>query len=420
MKQLTILCLLALVARDSLRADWPQFRGADGSGVSAERNLPTRWSSTTGIQWEVALPGRANSSPAVTRDRIDITTQTVDQSLWIISLDRRTGTMRHKIKLGHGAVSATGAPHLYEHRQNAATPSPVADHEYVWAFFGSGLLVCVHAESGTTLWQRDLVREYGPYNITFGMSSSPRLWGNLLIITCLTKGPSYVVAFEKLTGREVWKITRRYLDADDHPDAYSTPTIWHTDGPTQLLVSGAGFLDAYDIMTGTRRWSCAGLEIDSPFGRVIASPTTGSGVIVASGPNPTGGGNGRMLGIRNGQRIWTHAHATPDSSTPVIYDGAVYLVSESGVATCLDVSTGRRLWQKRLGGGPYHASLVAGDGKVYCLGLDGVCTVIQAGRRGRVLSRNALPGTFYATPAISHGTLYLRAYEKLYAVADLP
>jgi outer membrane protein assembly factor BamB len=100
----------------------------------------------------------------------------------------------------------------------------------------------------------------------------------------------------------------------------------------------------------------------------------------------------------------------------VCYQGKVYMVRDDGIASCLDLETGRLHWRKRLSGGTYRASVSAGDGKVYFLNLDGLCTVVASGPAEETIAQNQLPGTFYATPAISEGLLYLRAYERLYAV----
>jgi outer membrane protein assembly factor BamB len=414
---LTVGLFLTVGGSSLLHAEqWPQFRGATGTGVSTEGNLPENWSMQSGILWETMLPGRGNSSPAVTSDRIHLTTQTEDGALWVLTYERASGELLHRVKAGQGKLAATGAPELYDHRHNPATPSPIADEERVWAFFGTGLLVCLDAADGSIQWKRDLVQDHGPYDISFGMASSPRMWGENLYIACMTKGPSYVLAVNGKSGEDVWKTPRQYDVADDHPDAYSTPFLWKRGEDVELLVSGAGHIDSYDPRTGKQNWVADGLVIDSQYGRVIASPAADEDTVVATSGNPAGGGKGRVVGIRGRRHRWSYERATPDSSTPVIHDGLVYMVADNGLAACLNVRNGRSIWQKRLGGGPYHASLVAGDGKVYFLGIDGVCTVIQTGRGGRILSRSALPGTFYATPAISDGTIYLRAYEKLYAV----
>ena len=186
---------------------------------------------------------------------------------------------------------------------------------------------------------------YGPYDITFGMGSSPRLVGDLLIVSCMTKGPSYVVAFNKETGEEVWKADRTYDVADDHPDAYTTPVIWTRGDMSELLVSGAGHVDAFDLTNGRQNWSAGGLVIDSPYGRIIASPIGATeNVVIGVTADPGGGGLGHTQGVRvsggDAEIIWEHTRNSPDSSTPVVLDGLLYMTSDSGIAHCLDAESG--------------------------------------------------------------------------------
>lgn len=405
--------------------DWPQFRGGTGDGISNESHLPVQWSAEKGIRWRIGETGRANSSPAITADRIDLTSVDEAQRLWVMSYDRATGKLLRKTEVGTGELSARGEAKLYAHRHNAATPSPAADERNIYAFFGSGLLACVEASTGSIVWKRDLVREYGPYDITFGMGSSPRLWEDRLYVACMTKGPSYVVALDKQTGKEVWKKDRRFPADDDGPDSYSSPIIRKNGERTELVISGCDCINAYDAQSGNPLWLYGGLKVKSEFGRVIASPAASGKSIIATTANP-GGSLGRVVALRPGDDSakkklpvqWTYSKSTPDSSTPICYQDCVYLCSDQGIATCLDLKTGKLHWQQRLAQGPYHTSLVAGDGKVYFLSTDGTCTVVEAGKKFKVLAENKLSGTFYATPAISNGVLYLRSYESLYAIGS--
>jgi len=404
--------------------DWGQFRGATGDGVSAEEDVPARWTDGEGVAWSVDLSGRGNSSPVVVGDRVDVTSQREDNSLWVTSLDRSSGRLIRSVRVGSGRLAAKGSANLYAHRHNAATPTPVADEKHTWAFFGSGLLVCLDAASGKVSWQRDMVKDFGGYDITFGMGSSPRLWGDLLYISCLTKGASYVVALDKNSGEVVWHSKRQLPAKDDGPDAYSTPTIRQLGKTAELLVSGSDHVNAYDLLSGKQNWVSDGMAIDSAYGRIIASPVAHQGIVIATSANPGGGGKGRVIAVRgNGSgnvsethRAWSLEKSSPDSSSPVCLDGRVYMTADNGVAQCVDIKSGTVHWTKRLSMGPYHASLVAGDGKVYFLAIDGTCTVIAAGDEPQVVSINKLSGTFYSTPAISHGTIFLRAYERLVAI----
>ena len=421
---ISTLMLSLILCLSCQAAEWNQFLGSTGQGVSSEKNLPTQWSSTQGIRWSIPLAGQSNSSPAVTSKRIDLTTQKKDKSLWIISIDRATGKLLRETRVGQGNLVAKGPANLYAHRHNAATPSPVADENHIWAFFGNGLLVCLEAKTGQVVWQRDMVKDYGAYDITFGMGSSPRMWGNLLYVSCMTKGVSYVVALDKNTGKQTWKTERKLPAKDDGPDAYSTPAIFQHNQHSALLISGSDHVTAYDLKNGKQIWVSSGLDIASPYGRIIASPVSAAGVVVATSANPGGGGLGHVMAlgtdghgdVTQSQQLWKLSKTTPDSSTPVCYQGNVYLVTDKGIATCLDLKSGKQHWQKRLPQGPYHASLVAGDDRVYFLSTDGTCSVVSSKKDGKVLSTNKLEGTFYATPAISGGAVYLRAYERLYAI----
>lgn len=414
-----VLCSTLPASADS----WPQFRGTTGSGVSSESNLPAEWSADSGVLWKTDLPGFANSSPAVTEKYVVLTTQAKDESLWVLVLDRKSGAVVQKVSVGTGKLAAKGPANLYAHRHNAATPSPIAQGDRVWAFFGTGLLVCLSATSGDVIWQKDMVKEYGAYDITFGMGSSPRLWGDQLYVSCLTKGATYVVALNAATGKEKWKADRKLPADDDGPDAYSTPVIAGND----LLISGSDHINAYDLLTGKQKWVSGGLKIDSPYGRVIASPVpTPEGIVIAASGNPGGAGKGRVIAVNtidgsgdlSDRKVWTQPKSSPDSSTPVALNGLVFMAADSGVVTCVDVQTGDVKYTKRIAKGPYHASLVAGDNKIYLQSTTGTCTVLQADDSGKVLAENTLPGQFYATPAVSDGVIFLRAYERIFAIGQ--
>ncbi len=418
----TVLCLI--VASICAADTWPAWRGAAGRGVSLETNLPSEWGTGKNIVWTTDLPGRSNASPAVTSERIYLTSQMEDESLWVLAMDRKDGRIAWKTKVGSGTLAAQGPKSLYAHRHNPATPSPVADDEHVWAYFGSGLLVCLD-RAGKERWKRDLVKDYGAYTIRFGMASSPRLWGDLLYIACMTKGPSYVVALDKATGKEVWKTDRKLPAAqEDSPDAYSSPVVLETKQRTALLVSGCDHVNAYDLLTGKQLWISSGLAIDSPYARTVASPAVSENVVVVCSPNPPGSKTDRAIALRTGgsddvtesHRLWEYRPYNSDCSTPVCYEGNLYVVRDDGIASCLDLETGDVHWRERLKEGTYRISVVAGDNKVYFLSREGMCTVIEAGTEAKILAQNELPGTFYATPAISDGVLYLHAYGRLYAV----
>lgn len=420
-----LISTLALITFNvqALADSWPGFRGAAGTGISTETNLPTTWSATTNIKWQIDLPGRGNSSPVATKNRIYVTAQTEDLGLWLMAIEKHSGTLIWKKKLSSGELSASGEENLYAHRHNPATPTVAATESQIWAFFGTGDLFCLNA-AGRKLWHRNLVEDYGEYDIAFGMASSPRLWKGKIYVNCMTKGPSYVLALDVRTGKTLWHTERAFAAEADGADAYSSPIVWKQRNREELLIAGQDHLNSYDLNTGKQKWYSAGFKVKSPYGRIIASPAVSPDVIVQCAGNPGGGGIGRAVAIRstgNGDvtqsnRLWSIERTAPDAATPVCYGNYVYLVRSNGITICADLKTGNKLWEERTAQGEYFCSTIAGDGKVYILGTTGVCTVIEASPQFNKLAENKLPGIFYASPAISNGVLFLRSATTLFAI----
>lgn len=405
-------------------ADWTGFRGPSGASVSDETNLPIVWNETTNVLWSTPLPGFGNSSPAVTKSRVYVTSyDETTQQVWLIAIDRAKGQIAWQHEFGSGKLIAYGPPSLYEYRHNPATPSPCADaDERVYAFAGTGELVCADLDGGV-IWQRNLVDDYGPYDLKFGMGSSPRLWGDKLIIACVHKGPSYVLALNKYTGDEIWLADRNYPALGDATDAYTSPMILAQPGlPPQVIVSGCDHVDSYDLESGRRLWTSKGLELqDEEYARIIASPAVGDGMVVAASAKAQFAIALRADGsgdVTDSHQAWKLKQMA-DCPTPTIADGLVYSVRDDGVGTCIDLADGSRVWRGRIGGLRYQASPVVADGHIYFLSLEGRCTVVKQGREFEIVAENEIPGDFYATPAISDGMIFLRDRAKVYAIAAL-
>lgn len=415
---LTVLLATSIVSAEM----WTGFRGTSGNSVSTEKDLPTEWSENEGVLWSAPLPGASNSSPAVTKNRVYATSfNPDDQSMWVIALDRKNGKLLWQKQIANGEMVAYGPPELYKFRHNPATPSPCADaDDNVYAFFGTGDLVSIDP-NGEIRWQKNLADEYGPYDLKFGMGASPRLWKDRLYIGCVHKGPSYALALDTKTGKEVWLADRNYQCLGDATDAYTSPVILEMPGRKPLLVmSGADHVDSYDLDSGKRVWENGGLVLENEeYARTIASPAVGDGMVVA--PTAKAQRAVAMKGDCVGDVTKSSDSRTipvqVDCPTPTIYEGRIYSVKDDGVGTCFDLKTGKELWKGRMGGARYQASPVAADGKVYFLALEGKCTVINAGPKLDKIAENELPGEFYATPAISDGVIFLRDRSKVYAIA---
>src|SRR5437899_6202707 len=257
----------------SLRAsDWPGWRGWNGVGVSGEKNLPTEWSKDQNIAWKVSLPGKGASSPAIVGDRVYVTTQTPDTALHVLAIDRNRGEIVWDREVGRGKLKANNL-------HNMATPTPAADARKVYVMFGTGDLAALDGQ-GKILWQRNLVTEYGKYNYNHGYGSSPILQNDRLYIACMHQGPSYLLAVDAKTGKNIWKKDRNLEPKDEAQDSYSSPIFVRAGRKTQLVLAGAESINGYDPASGEQIWISTGFKVPHPYGRTIAGPTAGEGIVV--------------------------------------------------------------------------------------------------------------------------------------------
>jgi outer membrane protein assembly factor BamB len=406
-------CLLTLT-NALVAADWLSFRGPDGLGISSEKGLPTEWSKEKNITWKLALPGKGASSPIIVGDRIYVTAQTDDNGLHVLAIDRKKGEILWDQEIDRGKLHANNL-------HNMATPSPVSDGKLIWAMFGTGDLVCLD-RSGKTQWKRNLVKEYGVYKTNHGYGSSPMLDDGKLFIVCMHQGPSYVLALDSKSGKNLWKQDRNLEAKEEAQDSYSSPIFLRARGRTQLVLEGAETVTAYDPAKGDLLWSSGGLKVPHPYGRTISGLAAGEGTVVAvaSGFQNRGYTVALKADAKSDtdRKLWTQTKYAPDCPTPIIYRGKVFMIRDDGNASCLDLKTGEPLWQERLFSSNVKVSPVAGDGKVYFLSGQANCTVVKASDKFEVVSKNDLNESTLTTPAISRGQIFLRTDKGLYCVGQ--
>ncbi|HIG30823.1 MAG TPA: hypothetical protein EYQ50_24665 [Verrucomicrobiales bacterium] len=413
-KFLMTLCCIVLGASILPADDWPGWSGRLGTGISTESNLPLAWGPDKNIHWKIDIPGKGMSSPVIVGDRIYLTTQTGDNGLHVIAIDRLKGGILWDRKIGAGRLKT----HDFH---NMATPTPTADSSNVWALFGTGDMVCL-TKDGEQIWKRNLQKDHGKYEIMWGMGTSPVMHGNRLFVACMHQGPSYVLAVDSITGKDIWKKLRQPESKGEALDSYSSPVILPTDQGTQLIVSGADHINAYDVDSGNEIWISSGLQVPHPYGRSISGPTANQEMIVtvASGFQNRGkvmalktGGHGI---ITDSHLAWTMDRFSPDCPSPIIYKGLVYFIRDDGIASCIDLKSGEPHWQERLFKNNVKVSPVAGDNKIYFMSGQGSCKVLKAGPKMDVLAENDLDENTLCTPAISQGSLYIRTEHRLYSV----
>jgi len=408
---MNMLTLLLGMAAFAAADDWPAWRGPNRDGVSAERGLPTSWSADKNVLWKADLPGPAGSTPIIVKERIFLTSPKGDQLVLLcIGID---GKPLWEKALASGVKTTT----------NLASASPSSDGTQVWAYVGTGDLAC-YALDGRETWHVQLQERYGRFKLQFGMTTTPLLNEGRLYLQLIHSGGAWVVALDAATGKEVWKVERKSDGIDECEHSYASIQFW----PGGVLVShGNDYTIGHDPKDGRELWRLGDLNPKEKYNktlRFVASPLVTPDLIVV--PTAKGGAvvglDPHAKGIVDREHAafqrWRMNNGTPDVSSPLIYEGLVYLSDNSGTLTALDAKTGEVVYKKRPDKDNHFASPVAGDGKIYLAGRNGTVSVVAAGREFKVLSVNALGTPFDASPAISGGRIYLRGATALWAIGE--
>lgn len=417
----TLLIASTLAVANAALADWPDFRGPTFDGhAPAGVSLPLQWSETNNVAWKTALPHKGWSTPVILGKRIWLTTATDDgHDFFALCVDADSGKIVFNERLFHADT-----PEPLGNKLNSyASPSPVIEAGRVYVHFGSYGTACLDAESFKVIWKRDDL----PCKHFRGPGSSPALFNDLLILTMDGIDLQYLVALDKKTGKTVWKTDRTATWNDieasglprangDFRKAYSTPLIVEFNGAKQMLTVGSKAAYAHDPQTGRELWKLdhAGF---SPATRPVCD---GTNVFVS-----TGNGKAEMIAVRLGGAgaltetniLWRNSRGTPRMPSPVLVGELLFLLSDGGIATCLEAATGKELWQERLGG-EYAASMIYAGERIYCFSQDGKVTVLKPSRTFEILATSRLDGGFMASPAVIGNTFILRTRTHLYRIED--
>jgi len=396
------LILAARVAAD----DWPEFRGPTGQGIAPAVKPPVAWGTSKNIAWKQEIPGRGWSSPVVYQGRVYLTTSVPasggDQSLRALCLDAANGTILWDREIFHEAT----APAIHS-KNSHASPTPLVSGQRLYVHFGRQGTACSDL-TGKVLWRNDELT----YTPVHGNGGSPMLAGDLLVFSCDGGDQAFIAALDTATGRVRWK-TERSVDAAKR-FSFSTPLLIAVNGRQQIVSPASNAVYAYDPTSGEEIW-----RVRYDGYSVIPRPVYGQGLLFIC----TGYEAPSLLAIRpDGKGDVTETHvawrtnrAAPHTPSPLLVGEELYLVSDNGVASCLDGRTGRVYWTKRLGGS-YSASPLYADGKIYFQNEDGLGTVIQAGRHFQALARNDLEERSLASCAAAGNALFIRTQKHLYRV----
>jgi outer membrane protein assembly factor BamB len=294
-----------------------------------------------------------------------------------------------------------------------ASNSPLTDGKNIYAYFGSRGLYCLDMK-GKVLWDRN----FGQLNkrMNFGEGSSPALYGDKIVITWDHEGQSFIVALDKKTGKDIWKVDR------DEGTSWASPFIVENNGKPQVITSATSLIRSYDLATGDLIWECAGMTANA-----IPQPVEANGIVYIM----TGFRGNALLAIRLSEAkgnitgtdaiIWSFDKDTPYTPSPLLFEDHLYfLKSNNGILSCFDATTGEAFYsnQRLEGMGSIFTSPTMASNKMIILGQKGVAYVVKHGSSFEILAKNQLDDNFNASPVVIGNTLFLRGYKNLYCIEE--
>ena len=382
-------------------SNWPRWRGPQQDGHSADTNLPVKWTDQN-VVWKTTLPGIGQSSSIIWGDRIFLTSALEQGKERIVfCVDRKTGEIVWR------QSAWKGEPEKSHDMNGWASATCATDGDVVVAFFGRGGL---HAYSmdGKPLWSNDLGVFAGPW----GTSACPIIVGDLVVQNCDADSDAWIRAFDKKTGKEVWKTRRR-----DHR-GWSTPVVIESGKRKEIVVNGHEGVQAYDPESGHELWFCKafngrGEPTVTPAGDLLCVVNGLSGDFYSVRP----GGNGN---VTDTHMAWhTPRSGGRDTPSPIVVGKHVIVCDMSGVATCYDLTDGHVVWKNRLSG-RFSASPIAAGGLVYFLNEGGKTVVLTPGEKFEIVAENSLTPAkdeiFRASLTPCDGQLFIRSTSVLYCV----
>ena len=380
------LLLCALMANFDETESWPAFLG-QGATVANPAGIATKWSPNEGVLWSVATPGHGQSSPVSWGDKVFVTStvgpKKDDYHVLCCSAKDGKELWNYKFKNFDPVENS-----VYVSR---AAPTPVVDKDRIVAFFESGDIVAID-HKGAVLWASNIANKFGKFQNKFGLSGSLTQNNDHVFILVDDEGPSYLVALEKATGKELWKQDRTPRNS------WSSPATHTIDGVEQIVVSSAGTVDGYECATGKLLWSFA--DVGGNTGCTPVSIGNGKFFIAASAGRDGGNAelarksNALMQVSRRGDMwitavLWKADEATPSWASPIAHQGCAYWVNRTGVIYCFDLETGKLNYKERTKQSCWATPYGLGD-RIYFFGKDGLTTVLAAGKEFRVIAENEL------------------------------
>ncbi len=418
-------------AGDNNLANWHQWRGPNADGMAVKGDPPIHWDEKTNIKWKVALPGKGSSTPIVWGDRVFVTT-TIDtgrkadpkdipkvdpnfvtkteapkayHQFMVMCLDRLNGKQLWK------KVAAELVPHEGHHPTHSyAAASPMTDGKYLYVSFGSYGIFCFDLQ-GNQQWKADLGDMHTRYG--WGEATSPVVYGDSLIINWDHEGQSELFRLNARTGKIHWQVKR------DEPTSWATPIVVKHKGKTQVIVHGTNFVRSYDLANGKLIWQCGGQTLNA-----IPSPIVRDDVVYVMSGYRGAAAHAFPLNARGditgtNKILWQLSENTPYVPSPLLMGNRLYFTSKNfPFLTCVDVTTGKVKYEKRLPLGGLYASPTGVGDRFYIVDRNGTTVVLQHGDEGKILATNRLDANIDASPVIVEDQLFLRGHNQLYCIQE--
>jgi outer membrane protein assembly factor BamB len=406
--------LVVLLGVNVATADnWPAWRGPQGNNVVLGTGFPVSWGESDNIAWKVKLPGWGTSTPVIWDDRIFVTCADEDNNKnALLCLDRKGNQLW---RADFGAIVQSR-----NRKAGGANPSPATDGTHVFAYYKSGDLACVEFD-GNTVWKKNLQAQFGRDRLNWDLGTSPILTDDFVVIAVMHAGPSYVVAFEKRTGKVAWKQDRDLGAPAEARDSYSTPIVVKHGEQEYVTVLGADHVTTYAASDGKELWRVGGLNPEQRVNfRSIASPVVFDEMVFAPyarGATLTAIHWPKTAGAE-AEVAWTVRGNSADVPCPVATDGKVYVCGDRGDVSCLDAESGDVIWEERLPRNryPFSSSPVIAGGKLYATREDGTTFVLELSNPPKLIATNVLRENTYATPVFVDGQIFLRTSAYLFCI----
>lgn len=398
-----LLFLFTQLQNPVVAQNWPNWRGPNGDGTSAETNLPVQWDSITNVVWKSNVPGTGYASPIVWNDRL-FTAAALQETheKQLLCYNSNNGELLWQKTVVNSQFEA-------KHNDNSfASGTPATDGSLVFVSFldGQEVVVAAYDFNGNQVW----LQRPGTFSSPHGYSCSPAIFEDKVIINGDSKGDSFVAALSRTDGHILWKVHH-----ENSAHSFSTPIFRKMAGKMQMIFCGNKEIASYNPEDGSKNWFVRGPSEDfssSPvysekLDLVLVSSSWPVRTLVAIKPD----GQGDVTDTRV---VWKTAKGAVYVPSPVCTGDLLFTTMTNGQIHCLEVATGNTLWTAE--SGKQYASAVLAGGLVYIPNDNGVITVINPGPQFNVVSKNGIGEKMFASPAISRGHIFLRGFNHLFCI----